>query len=136
MSSEVPARGCLLDTHIAIVSLLDDPPSLSRRAQAAVTAGPNFLSVVSYWEVVIKSMKGRMDVGDPRTWWAEALDRLVAMPLMLRPKHVDALLKLPDVHKDPFDRILIAQAIAEGLTLVSMDGEVAKYASAELKVIG
>ncbi|MGH9598885.1 MAG: type II toxin-antitoxin system VapC family toxin [Terracidiphilus sp.] len=136
MSSEAPARGFLLDTHTAIFSLLDDPPSLSRRAKAAVDAGPNFLSVVSYWEVAIKSMKGRIDVGDPRIWWTEALDKLVATPLLLRPEHVDALLKLPPVHKDPFDRILIAQAMAEGLVLVSMDAEVARYASAGLRIIG
>ncbi|MGH9604714.1 MAG: type II toxin-antitoxin system VapC family toxin [Terracidiphilus sp.] len=132
----MPAQGCLLDTHIAIFSLLDDPPSLSKRAKAAVASGPNYLSVVSFWEVAIKSMKGRIDVGDPRIWWAEALDKLVATPLMLRPEHVDALLKLPAFHKDPFDRMLIAQAIAEGFTLVSMDAQVAQYASSGLRVVG
>lgn len=101
----------------------------------AIAEGPNFLSVVSYWEVVIKSMKGRIDMGDPRLWWLETLDQLAATPLLLRPEHVSAVSGLPPIHKDPFDRILIGQATVEGLTLVTADAEIARYASADLKVI-
>lgn len=97
--------------------------------------GPNFLSVLTYWEVMIKSMKGRLDVGDPRVWWFDALDQLAATPLHLRPRHSTGLYALPPIHKDPFDRMLIAQAAAEGLTLVTMDGEIAKYASKTLQII-
>jgi PIN domain nuclease of toxin-antitoxin system len=94
------------------------------------------LSVVSYWEVVLKSMKGTLDVGDPRAWWVDALEQLVATPLLLRPQHIAAVYSLPPIHKDPFDRVLIAQAAAEGMALVSCDGEVARYASKNLRVIG
>jgi PIN domain nuclease of toxin-antitoxin system len=124
----------LLDTHTALIALTD-PDRLSAGTRAAILRGRNFLSVVSYWEVLIKSMKGNLDVGDPRTWWRDSLDQLTAMPLALRPEHVAELYSLPPLHKDPFDRILIAQAMAEELRLVTMDGEIPRYASARLRVI-
>lgn len=134
MTASSSARGFLLDTHTALWAV-GQPEALSTGARRAVLAGPNFLSAVSYWEVVIKCMKGTLDVGDPRLWWAETLEKLVARPLPLRPDHVGALWTLPPLHKDPFDRILIAQARLEGLTLVSADAEVARYSPAGLQVI-
>ena len=110
--------------------------ALSAKAKAAVAAGPNFLSMISYWEVMLKSMKGTLDVGDPRSWWFDALDQLAATPLLLRPQHIAGVYALPPIHKDPFDRMLIAQATAEGLALVTTDGEVARYASKSLRVVG
>ena len=73
-------------------------------------------------------------MGDPRTWWHDALDQLAARPLALRPEHVAELYTLPPLHKDPFDRILIAQATAEELTLITTDGEIPRYASLRLRV--
>jgi len=135
LSDEVAARGYLLDTHTAIWAL-DTPELLTASARKAILSGPNVLSVVSYWEIMIKSMKGRLDVGDPRAWWSEALDQLAATPLLLRPQHVAGVYALPQIHKDPFDRMLIAQAVAEGLTLVTSDSEIARYASKSLRVVG
>ena len=134
MSDEVPIRGYLLDTHTAIFSI-SQSKSLSVCAKAAVAAGPNFLSVLSYWEVMLKSMKGRIDVGDPRSWWLYALDQLAATPLVLRPEHISGVHALPPIHKDPLDRKLIAQAMVERLALVTVDGEIARYASKTLRVI-
>jgi PIN domain nuclease of toxin-antitoxin system len=125
----------LLDTHTAIWAL-DTPEKLTTSTRRAVLAGPNVLSVVAYWEVMLKSIKGTLDVGDPRMWWSEALEQLAATPLVLRPQHIAGLHALPPIHKDPFDRMLIAQAAAEGLTLVSSDSEIAQYASKRLQVVG
>lgn len=125
----------MLDTHTAIWAL-DTPENLTASARKAVLSGPNVLSVVSYWEVMLKSMKGRLDVGDPRAWWFDALDQLAATPLLLRPQHVAGVYALPPIHKDPFDRMLIAQAAAEGLALVTADGEIARYASKALRIVG
>jgi len=80
-------------------------------------------------------MNGKLDVGDPRAWWFDALDQLAATPVALRPEHVAAVYSLPPVHKDPFDRVLIAQAIIEGLTLVSNDADIVRYASKTLRVV-
>jgi PIN domain nuclease of toxin-antitoxin system len=135
LSDEDPALGYLLDTHTALFSI-SQSKSLSAVAKAAVAAGPNFLSVLSYWEVMLKSMKGRLDVGDPRAWWLDALDQLAATPLLLRPQHIAGLFALPPIHKDPFDRMLIAQAAVEGLALVTTDIEIARYATKTLRVVG
>jgi PIN domain nuclease of toxin-antitoxin system len=129
-----PDRGYLLDTNAALFAMFQSQ-KLSLAAKNAIAAGPNVVSVVAYWEVMLKSMKGTLDVGDPRTWWETALQQLNATALMLRPQHVDALYGLPDHHKDPFDRMLIAQALSEGLTLVSGDREMARYKSAGLKIV-
>lgn len=126
--------GYLLDTNVALIALID-PDRLPVAVRAALLTGPNMLSVVSYWEILLKSMKGRLDVGDPRTWWRDALDQLAATPLTLRPDHVAEVFTLPSLHKDPFDRILIAQAMAEELELVTTDAEIPRYASSRLRVV-
>jgi len=135
LTSDPLVLGNLLDTH-AILWTVATPHLLSDAAYKAIACGPNFLSVVSYWEVAIKSMKGKIDVGDVSRWWTEAVKITVATPVLLRPAHVDALQSLPPIHKDPFDRMLIAQAMTERLTLVSMDPEIARYASDAWSVIG
>ena len=56
--------------------------------RTAILGGANVLSVVSYWEVVLKTMKGNLKVGDPRTWWLDALEQLAATTLVLRPEHI------------------------------------------------
>jgi PIN domain nuclease of toxin-antitoxin system len=127
--------GFLLDT-CSILLALGDPDALTRAARNAILNGPNRLSVVSYWEVMLKIMKGTLDVGDPRAWWLDALDQLVATPLTLQPQHVAGVYALPPIHKDPFDRILIAQAASEGLALVTIDAEIARYASKSLQIVG
>jgi PIN domain nuclease of toxin-antitoxin system len=134
LSEETPVPGCLLDTHTVLFSMFQSR-ALSTVAKAAVATGPNFLSVVSYWEVMIKSMKGTLDVGDPRGWWFDALEQLNAAILPLRPEHITALHGLPPIHKDPFDRMLIAQATVEGLALVSRDAEIGRYDSKSLRVV-
>lgn len=130
----MPARRYLLDTQAVLFSM-SKSRSLSAAAKAAIASGRNSLSVISYWEVIIKSMKGKLDVGDPRVWWQDALVQLSATVLLLKPDHVAAIHRLPPIHKDPFDRMLIAQATAEGLTLVSNDAEIARYASKSLKIV-
>ncbi len=126
--------GYLLDTNAALLAIAD-PGRLSAAVREAILKGPNFLSVVSYWEVLLKSMKGTLDVGDPRSWWDETLIHLAATPLPLRPEHIGNVYLLPPLHKDPFDRILIAQASAEELELVTTDGEIPRYASPVFGVV-
>lgn len=124
----------LLDTNIALFAT-GASARLTPAARKAILSGDNALSILSYWEVVIKSMKGALDVGDPRIWWSNALEQLSAIALPVRPNHVAGVLSLPPLHKDPFDRLLIAQAIAEGFTLITADAEIARYANSDLAVI-
>jgi PIN domain nuclease of toxin-antitoxin system len=87
------------------------PERLSPAIVAAIEAGPNILSVVSYWEVVLKAAKGKLiEVGDPRVWWDVALADFAATSMPLRASHVAEISNLRAIHQDPFDRVLIAQA--------------------------
>jgi PIN domain nuclease of toxin-antitoxin system len=126
--------GNLVDTNAAIFAVTE-PEKLTLPARRAILRGPNSVSVVSLWEVTLKSMKGTLDVGDPMQWWHDAVHELAARVLPLQQEHVAGLLHLPAHHKDPFDRIVIAQATAEGLSLVTSDRAIARYASSDLKII-
>lgn len=125
--------GYLLDTAVALVALRS-PELLSPAMEDVLARGPHCLSVLTYWEVVIKTSLGKLDVGDPRLWWTDALDCLAARVLPIRPEHAATLYELPPIHKDPFDRMLIAQAIAANLILVTTDREIPKYANERLQV--
>ena len=114
---------------------LTEPGRLPAPVKRAVLRGPNVLSVISYWEVLLKTMKGNLRVGDPRTWWQDAMEQLAGTPLALRPDHISEVSALPPIHKDSFDRVLIAQAMVENLALVTLDAEIPRYASALLRVV-
>src|SRR5712691_8842355 len=107
---------------------LGTPERLSPRARRRVDAGENIISVASYWEVVIKAQKGLLTIADLASWWRRATELLAARVLPIRASHVTALAALPTLHKDPFDRILIAQAIAEGVDFVTNDEPIGEYA--------
>ena len=118
----------LLDTS-TLLWALGSPERLSPRARRLVDAGENIVSVASYWEVVIKTQKGLLTIADLATWWRRATDLMAARVLPVRASHVTALAALPMLHKDPFDRILIAQAVAEGVDFVTNDESIAGYSA-------
>jgi PIN domain nuclease of toxin-antitoxin system len=126
--------GCLLDTNIVLIALAD-ADRLTRTVRSAVLRGPNVLSAVTFWEVTLKARRGKLDVGDPRVWWKTALEDLAATSLPLRAEHVAELQNIPVLHNDPFDRVLIAQAVYEDLALVTTDDVLPRYASARIRVI-
>ena len=117
----------LLDTS-TLLWALGAPERLSRRARGLLNTGENVISVASYWEVVVKTQKGLLSIVDLPTWWQRAIELVGAQTLPIRASHVSALAGLPMHHKDPFDRILIAQAIAEGLDFVTSDEHLSSYA--------
>jgi PIN domain nuclease of toxin-antitoxin system len=116
----------LLDTS-TLLWALGEPERLSARAGRLVRAGENVVSVASYWEVVIKTQKGLLSISDLATWWRRATELTAARVLNIRASHITALAALPMLHKDPFDRILVAQAKAEGLALVTNDASIGAY---------
>ena len=126
--------GYLLDTNIALLALAL-PERIAPDVRRKLERGTIHLSVISYWEVVLKSSKGKLSIGDPRAWWTEALAHLGAISLPFKADHVSEIASLAPIHQDPFDRALIAQATVEGLTLATTDGEIGKYASARFRVV-
>ena len=116
----------LLDTS-TLLWALGEPERLSARAGRLVEAGENLVGVASYWEVVIKTQKGLLSISDLGTWWRRATELTAARVLNIRASHITALAALPMLHRDPFDRILVAQAKAEGLALVTNDASIGGY---------
>ena len=116
----------LLDTS-TLLWALSEPERLSPKARRLVAAGENVVSVASYWEVVIKTQKGSLFIRDLATWWRRATELTSARILHIRPSHITALAALPMLHKDPFDRILIAQARTEDLGIVTSDEPIGEY---------
>ena len=127
-------KSFLLDTNFALCSLAE-PERIPAKVRRTVQSGVVYLSVISYWEVLLKSMKGKLEVGDVRVWWSEALETLAATVLPLRPEHITAIHGLAPIHQDPFDRALIAQATVEELTLVTTDTEIPRYASERFRTL-
>lgn len=124
----------LLDTH-SFIFYVDRPDALPSAALAALedTSNELFLSLVSPWEMQIKIALGKLQLGKPVVELVQAeLDRTAIQLLPITLGHIDALSRLPNHHRDPFDRLLIAQAIHEQLTLVSSDQSIAKYAATML----
>jgi PIN domain nuclease of toxin-antitoxin system len=119
----------LLDTHLLLWATVE-PERLSSRAQAVINDPGNQLlfSAASLWEMAIKQSRGpRHDFEiELRPFRQELLDNGYT-ELAVTADHALATQMLPPVHKDPFDRILVAQSIAEGITLLTSDRIVARY---------
>ncbi len=118
----------LLDTHILLWAS-GKPEALSKTARALLEdpASELIFSAASLWEIAIKRGLGRGDFQvDPRLLRRGLLDNGY-MELPITGAHTLAIDGLPLIHKDPFDRILIAQAITEGVTLLTADPVVARY---------
>lgn len=118
----------LLDTHLLLWAA-SEPSRLSLETAAFLENSENELlfSAASLWEVAIKNARGRDDFKlDPRVLRRNLLDQAYE-ELAIRSDHVVAVSDLPAIHKDPFDRILIAQATVEGITLLTSDSTVARY---------
>ncbi|MDR1044150.1 MAG: type II toxin-antitoxin system VapC family toxin [Candidatus Adiutrix sp.] len=118
----------LLDTH-TLIWHYEDWPLLSETANQAIDAPGNklFISVASLWEMAIKSGIGKLTLTDPIRTIMAAYVGIGATILTITPDHALATQNLPWHHRDPFDRLLIAQAVHEGLTLVSRDEVFASY---------
>lgn len=116
----------LLDTHILLWALLT-PTRLTRPVRDALIRPANALhiSVASIWEIAIKRAIGRVDA--PVETLPEALDALGIALLPIAIAHALAAAALPRHHTDPFDRMLVAQARHEGLTLVTEDAALRRY---------
>ena len=116
----------LLDTNVAVWLLLGDRERVSDPAVAALEDEHNeiAISAASVWEIAIKRSLGKLEIEDR---WARTLARLGFVPLPVTAVHAEAVESLPWHHRDPFDRLLVAQASVEGRTLVSADPRVAAY---------
>jgi PIN domain nuclease of toxin-antitoxin system len=117
----------LLDTQ-AFLWWVSDDPKLSRRARSAIAGEPCFLSAASCWEMAIKASLGRLELPRPvDRFLQEQLEVNGFALLQISLRHVAAVADLPFHHRDPFDRLIAAQALEEELPVVSSDPVFRKY---------
>ena len=115
----------LLDTNILIWWLQDDP-KLSKLARSRIVAASEvFVSSASIWEAAIKANLGKLDV-DVAVLISQ-LSRNRFSELAISHRHAAMVAQLPDIHRDPFDRMLVVQAICEPLRLLTSDRTLASY---------
>jgi PIN domain nuclease of toxin-antitoxin system len=122
----------LLDTQV-FVWITQDNPRLSKAAKALIlNASEVYVSAASIWEIAIKARLGKIDA-DPRRM-AQAIEESGFSELPISAQHAAGVELLPDHHKDPFDRLLVAQALAEPLRLVSADNQLARYSDLVIEI--
>jgi PIN domain nuclease of toxin-antitoxin system len=119
----------LLDTHALLWHYLDDP-QLSATARAAIADPANqiLVSAASPWEIAIKLSTGKytLHVSFPAFVQESIFDNgFIILPI--QPRHTAELIALPYHHRDPFDRVIIAQAIAENMSVLSIDPILDRY---------
>lgn len=119
----------LLDTHILIWFVLDSP-QLSVRVKRLIEDEKNekLLSIASIWEMAIKQNTGKLSFGLPFKEFVEQQLNLNSIDLLhINLDHIDVISTLPQHHRDPFDRLIIAQAIIEDIPILSRDGAFDAY---------
>ena len=118
----------LLDTHVLLWALLA-PARLSQPTRQLIEDGSHsvYFSAVSIWEIAIKSSTGRSDVPPPPTAVLAGAIQAGFLQLPVSAHHAAAVIDLPPIHRDPFDRLLVAQARSEPMTLLTRDATLAKY---------
>jgi PIN domain nuclease of toxin-antitoxin system len=119
----------LADTHVLLWALLR-PAELQARAGRALRSPANdvLVSAASFWEIAIKAAVGKLRLpGEPAEWLPAAVERTGFALLDVTGPHGLAAGALPAHHRDPFDRMIIAQALSEGLVVVTRDARFAAY---------
>ena len=119
----------VLDTHIFLWFISGDA-QLSTDVRDAIRAPDNevYLSAVSVWEAIVKYQLGKLPLPEhPETYLPKQRDLHQIVSLSLDESSVAQLAKLPPLHRDPFDRMLICQALEKGLTIATVDGAIRAY---------
>lgn len=119
----------LLDTHVWLW-WLDDDPQLGPQTRFAIGRADAavWVSAASAWEIAVKVALGRLDLGEPpEVCLPREAKRSGFRPLSVSLEHAARVGRLPPHHRDPFDRLLVAQAQLDGLTIVTTDPKIAKY---------
>lgn len=114
----------LLDTEI-LLWMDRRPEKISHRLRASLDAGLEiYFSAASAWEIAIKTSLGKLSISRPL---AALMERFGFLELPVTAHYVEAVAKLPLHHRDPFDRMLVTQAMVEGLVLVTADPRLSEY---------
>jgi PIN domain nuclease of toxin-antitoxin system len=119
----------LLDTHVFLWAVTDDARlTTAHRTQYVDEANDFYLSVASVWEIVIKAGLGKLPIPSPTTEYVQRqMEKNRVTLLGIQARHLARLEGLAPVHRDPFDRMIVAQALAENMPMMTVDPAVAHY---------
>lgn len=117
----------LLDTHALLWYLYDNPKLSQKMLETISNSDTVFASIASLWEIAIKQGIGKLEIDCPISTIASLCEQKDIGILRIKIEHLEVLKMLPQIHRDPFDRLLIAQAQTENLTLITKDAQIAKY---------
>ncbi len=123
---ELLPRRVLLDTQAWLWMQADDPRLGTRARRLIQQAAEVRLSAASVWEIAIKTAIGKLTLPPDADIEAE-LEHTGIRPLLIDFAHANHVQRLPPLHRDPFDRLLVAQALVEGLSMLSADTQLAAY---------
>lgn len=124
MTQQSPTGRLLLDTHVLLWWLADGPELPEDLKGEIETELEVYVSVASLWEISIKAAAGKLSIPDT---FPEVVENSGVSELPIRTQHAYLAGRLPLLHRDPFDRLLIAQAMTEKLTLVTRDSAIHAY---------
>ena len=125
----------ILDTHVLLWASTT-PERLGGAERLLADADRRIVSAVCVWELAIKQHLGKLSLGsDVRTWSRRVTTELALDHLPVTAEHAAAVEHLPDVHRDPFDRLLVAQAVSEGVVLLTADDRLTGYGDA-VRLVG
>ena len=120
-------KGYLLDTN-ALIGVLFSPDLLSETAKEIVIESEALGDrIAALWEIGIKQSIGKIDIESSAEEIEAACTKLGICVYPLKASYIDAMRNLPQIHKDPFDRIMIAQAMEEDLSLITRDSIIPQY---------
>jgi PIN domain nuclease of toxin-antitoxin system len=119
----------LLDTHVFLWAVTDDPRLRPTHRALYVDKSHDFyLSIASVWEIVIKAGLGKLPIPSPVAEYVQRqMEKNRVALLGIQTRHLTRLEELRPVHRDPFDRMIVAQALVEGMAVMTVDPVVARY---------
>ncbi len=122
----------LLDTNVLLWALANSPRIEPVRELLLADESEVFVSAVSWWEIAIKARIGKLDASLPELRAAARESGFMELPLL--GSHAEMLATIPRHHNDPFDHMLVAQAMAEPMRLITGDGALARYTSLVMRI--
>ena len=117
----------LLDTHTLLWFLFDDSNLPKSLREEIINADGVYVSIAVFWEITIKKSLGKLDIDHSIEEIMNASEENDIKTLSLKVEHFKELMKLEYIHRDPFDRIMISQSLAENMTFLTKDENIHKY---------
>ncbi|MBE5809175.1 MAG: type II toxin-antitoxin system VapC family toxin [Clostridiales bacterium] len=117
----------LIDTHAYLWFLIDDPRLPVRVKDIMQRENDLFISIASFWEMAIKMNIGKLTLPASIPKLIADCKELQIDVLQISPQHLDCISRMPDFHGDPFDRLILSQAMVEHMTLLSADEKFGRY---------